>query len=88
MLKTGLTNFRYRGLTVEFESFADAHQEEIERLVTNTFNAMLKADSVVDWSKVDLAILTQSSDAGGYRRRAMYLMRLCKTYGHGCWLVH
>ena len=54
MLKTGLTNFRYRGLAMEFEAFDDAHQEEMERLVTNTVNAMLKADSVVDWSKVNL----------------------------------
>ena len=54
MLKSGLTNFRYRGLAMEFEAFDDAHQEEMERLVTNTVNAMLKADSVVDWSKVNL----------------------------------
>ena len=54
MIQTGLTNFRYRGIAVEFEAFADAHQEEIERLVTNTVNAMLKADSLVDWSKVNL----------------------------------
>ena len=54
MLQAGLTNFRYRGLVMEFEAFADAHQEEIERLVTNTVNAMSKADSAVDWSKVDL----------------------------------
>ena len=54
ILQTGLSNFRYRGVAMEFEAFADAHQEEIERLVTNTVNAMLKANSVVDWSKVDL----------------------------------
>ena len=54
MLQTGLTNFRYRGVAMEFEAFSDANQEEIKRLVTNTMNAMLKADSVVDWSKVDL----------------------------------
>ena len=54
MFKSGLTNFRYRGLAMEFEAFDDAHQEEMERLVTNTVNAMLKADSVVDWSKVNL----------------------------------
>ena len=78
MLQTGLTNFRYRGVAMEFEAFADAHQEEIERLVTNTVNAMLKADSAVDWSKVNWANLTPSSDAGGYRRRATYPMRLCK----------
>ena len=54
MLQAGLTNFRYRGVAMEFEAFANAHQEEIERLVTNTANAMLKADSVVDWSKVNL----------------------------------
>ena len=54
MLQTGVTNFRYRGITMEFELFADESQKETERLVTNTGNAMLKADSVVDWSKVDL----------------------------------
>ena len=53
MLQAGLTNFRYRGVVTEFEAFADAHQEEIERQVTNTVKAMLKTDSVVDWSKVD-----------------------------------
>ena len=54
MLQAGQTNFRYRGLVMEFEAFADASQDEIQRLVTNTVNAILKADSVVDWSKVDL----------------------------------
>ena len=54
-LQTGVTNFRYRGLTMEFELFADESQKETERLVTNTVNAILKADSVVDWSKVDLS---------------------------------
>ena len=54
MLQTGQANFRYRGVAMEFEAFADAHQEEIKRLVTNTVNTMLKADSVVDWSKVNL----------------------------------
>ena len=54
MLQTGVTNFRYRGIAIEFELFADESQKETERLVTNTVNAMWKADSVVDWSKVDL----------------------------------
>ncbi len=54
MLQTGQTNFRYRGLAMEYEAFADARQEEIERLVTNTVNALRKAESVVDWSKVNL----------------------------------
>ena len=54
MLQTGLSSFRYRGLAMEFEASTDAHQEEIERLVTNTVNTMLKADSAVDWSKVNL----------------------------------
>lgn len=54
MLQKRMTNFRFRGLAMEFESFADAHEEEIQRLVTNTVNAMRKADSVVDWSKVRL----------------------------------
>ena len=39
---------------MEFEAFPDAHQEEIERLVSNTVSTMLKADSAVDWSKVNL----------------------------------
>ena len=39
---------------MEFESFGDAHEEEIKRLVTNTVNATLKAETIVDWSKVDL----------------------------------
>ena len=54
MLKSGLSSFRYRGLAMEFEVSADAHQEEIERLVSNIVSTMLKADSAVDWSKVDL----------------------------------
>ena len=54
ILQTGLTNFRYRGLAMEFEAFPDAHQEEIERLVSNTVSTMLKADSAVDWPKVNL----------------------------------
>ena len=54
MLQTGVTNFRYRGIAIEFELFADESQKETERLVTNTVNAMWKADSLVDWSKVDL----------------------------------
>ena len=54
MLKSGISNFRYRGLAMEIETFADAQQTETERLVTNSLNAMEKADSVVDWSKVDL----------------------------------
>lgn len=54
MLGAGQSNFRYRGIAMEFEAFADAEQEEIKRLVSNTVNAMLKAESVVDWSKVDI----------------------------------
>ena len=54
MLHAGLTNFRYRGVAMEFEAFTDAHEEEVKRLVTNTVNAIQKADSVVDWPKVDL----------------------------------
>ena len=81
MLERGLTNFRYRGVVMEFEAFADAQQEEIKRLVTNTVQAMLKAESVVDWSKVNLANLTPHSDTGGYRRRATYLMKHCRISG-------
>ena len=55
MLQAGQTNFRYRGVAMELELFADAHQEEINRLVTNTVNAMSKADSVVDWPKVNVS---------------------------------
>ena len=55
MRQAGLTNFRYRGVAMELDVFDDAQQEEIERLVTNAMNAMLKADSAVDWSKVDLS---------------------------------
>ena len=57
MVQAGKTNFRYRGLAMEFESFDDGHQEETERLVTNTVKAMLKANSIADWSKVDLGQL-------------------------------
>ena len=53
MMRNGITNFRYHGVAMDFETFADAHNEEIERQVTNTINAMLKADSVVDWSKAN-----------------------------------
>ena len=53
MLQDGVTSFRYQGIAMAFETFADAHQDEIKRQVTNTINAMLKADSVVDWTKAD-----------------------------------
>ena len=54
MLQAGQTDFRFRGIEAEYEAFGDAHQEETERLVSNTVNAMLKAESVMDWSKVHL----------------------------------
>ena len=54
MLQTGLTNFRYHGIAMKLDIFADESQKETERLVANTVHAMLKADSVVDWAKVDL----------------------------------
>ena len=54
MLQAGQTNFRYRGIATEYEAFANANQEETERLVSNTLNTMLKTESVLDWSKVDL----------------------------------
>ena len=54
MLQAGHTNFRYRGLAMEIDLFADAHQEEVQRLITNLGNAMRKADLIVDWSKVEL----------------------------------
>ena len=55
ILQAGLTSFRYRGVAMELETFAESGQEEIERLATNVVNAMSKADSSVDWSKVNLA---------------------------------
>ena len=54
MLQAGLTKFHYSGIAMDLEAFPDAHQEEVDRLVTNTVKAMSQADSVVDWSKVDL----------------------------------
>ena len=54
MLQAGQDNFRYSGIAMELELFPQTNKEEIKRLVTNTINAMQKADSVVDWSKVDL----------------------------------
>ena len=53
MFEAGETKIRYRGLAIDIETFADAQQEETERLITNQVNAMLKADSVVDWSNVN-----------------------------------
>ena len=53
MLHDGVTNFRYHGIAMDFETFADSHYEEIERQATNTINTMMKADSVVDWSKAN-----------------------------------
>ena len=53
MLQSGPASFRYKGLVMEYETFADAHSEEIERLVSNTLNVMLKAESIVDESKVN-----------------------------------
>ena len=55
MLERGQSNFRYRGIAMEFELFAESQEEEIKRLVTNTVRAMIKAKSVVDWTKVDLS---------------------------------
>ena len=54
MLQAGQTNFRYRGLASEFELFQDLQDQEIQRLVTNTLNALRKANSIVDWNKVDV----------------------------------
>ncbi len=53
MLNDGVTNFRYHGIAMDFETFADSHHEEVERQVTNTIGTMLKADSVVDWSRAN-----------------------------------
>ena len=50
----GLKDFRFRGNAMELEVFTSLGQDEIERLVTNTVAAMLKADSVIDWAMVDL----------------------------------
>ena len=65
MLRAGLTNFRYSGIAIELdtvpgtqqeelENLVNAHQEEVKRLFSNAVNTMAKAESVVDWSKVDL----------------------------------
>ena len=54
LFKSGFSNFRYRGLAMDLETFADAQQTEAERLLTNTLNAIEKADTVVDWSKINL----------------------------------
>ena len=43
----------YRGLSMEFEPYIHAREEEEKRLVTNTANTLLKADQQVDWGKVD-----------------------------------
>ena len=64
MLQTAPDNFRFRGTAIELETFVDASERETDRLLTNTGNALLKTDSVVDWSKVDLERLNPE-----FRRR-------------------
>ena len=88
MLQTGLTNFRYHGVAMEFEAFADAHQEEIERLVTNTVNAMLKADSVVDWSKVNLDQFNPEFRRRWISEASNVSDETLQGLGHGSWLVN
>ena len=52
---SGLAVFRYSGLSMNLEAYAHNLEEEIERQVKNTVETLLKADSVIDWDKVDLA---------------------------------
>ena len=42
-LQTGVTNFRYRGITMGFELFADESQKETERLaVSHLWNSNIR----------------------------------------------
>ena len=50
----GLSIARYRGLSIDVETFDRAVEEEDERQVDNVVNTLQQADSVVDWEKVDL----------------------------------
>ena len=88
MLQTGLTNFRYRGVAMEFESFADAHQEEIERLANNTMSAMLKADSAVDWSKVNLGQFSPEFRRRWISEASNVSDETLHDLWHGFWLVN
>ena len=67
MLEAGRNNFRYRGLASEFELFEELQDDEVRRLFENTVNAMLKANSIVDWSKVDVNKFNPE-----FRRRWMF----------------
>ena len=44
----------YRGLSMDFEPYVHAREEEEKRLVTNTVNTLQKAATEVDWEKVDI----------------------------------
>ena len=44
----------FAGLSMEFEPYVYAREEEEKRLITNTVNTLLKADTEVDWGKADI----------------------------------
>ena len=52
---SGLTVFRYGGLSMNLEAYAHNLEEEVERQVKNTVETLLKADSMIDWDNVYLA---------------------------------
>ena len=43
----------YEGLSIDFEPYIHAREEEENRLATNTVNTLLKTESEVNWGKVD-----------------------------------
>ena len=51
--ETGLVG-NYRGLSIYFEPYVHAREEEEKRLVTNTVNTLRKAAIAVDWDSVDI----------------------------------
>ena len=51
--ETGLVG-NYRGLSIDFEPYVHAREEEEKRLVTNTVNTLQKAAPEVDWEKADI----------------------------------
>ena len=52
--ESGLAIAHYSGIAMEIEAYEQSIEAEVERLVTNTLNTLQKADSVVDWGKVDI----------------------------------
>ena len=51
---SGLAVVRYSGLSMDVEAYAQAAEAEDERQATNLLDGLLRADSVIDWEKVDL----------------------------------